>query len=267
MRRVIALYTVLLLAAALVNSCTVTTRELRHEADAAEARTLTEIRYSHFTILYDCELGEPHRFMYHLDADHGTLPRRDNFRVDRSLPEGCKRQHSNAAYNQVTGFHRGHLVPVNHLDDSREAMNASNLMTNIVPQRAEHNSRTWGQTEKLTDCYRDIRPVDVIGGVVFGDTSDEAENDYFVESHGIRTPEVFWKILLTSDPDTGEPKIIAWWIPHRDGYGSNLNGLMKPVREIEVLLGPTEPSIDVPEELKDLVPARSWQVPTGCSTG
>ncbi len=144
-------------------------------------------------------------------------------------------------------------------------MNASNLMTNIVPQLATHNSYTWYRTETLTECLRDIRPVTVIGGVVFGSSSRDLENDNFVGSHGIATPEAFWKVLLTEDT-SGHPQIIAWWTPHEDGLGTNLDRPVRTVHEIETLLGPYEQPIDVPVELKDARPTRSWPLPAGCST-
>ncbi|GAD65192.1 putative endonuclease [Aquipseudomonas alcaligenes NBRC 14159] len=226
---------------------------------------LTELDYGRFQIMYDCQLGEPHRVTYLVGADKGALERVDNFRVDRSLPEGCKGQHAADTYKPPSGFDRGHLAPANHFDDSRQAMNASNLMTNIVPQLATHNRHTWGMTETLTECYRDIRPVQVIAGVVFGDLPQDLQNDYFVQSHGIATPEYFWKVLLTED-EVGQPLIISWWIPHKTGLGTNLDPFVKSVREIEVLLGPYELPIDVPEELKDIRPAHSWARPHGCDT-
>src|SRR5690606_9404644 len=225
--------------AAAINSCTYRPQEVRHEAEAPPATAhLIELRYSRFTIWYDCERGEPRRFAYRLDRDIGTLARQDDFRPDRSLPTGCKGQHSDKSYNQVPRFHRGHLVPVNHLDEDPVAMSESNLMTNIVTQLAEHNSHTWGRTEQLIDCMRDIRPVEVIGGVVYGDSPENQANDFFVDSHGIRTPEAFWKVLITTDPATEQPRIISWWIPHQNGFGARLDGHVRTVRQLAQLFGP-----------------------------
>lgn len=236
-----------------------------HPLVFTEGPILERLDYGRFQIWFDCLLGEPNRFTYTVGEDKGTLERVDNFRVDRSLPAGCKGQFSEKTYATPKGFHRGHLAPANHFDDSRQAMNASNLMTNIVPQLATHNSYTWYRTETLTECLRDIRPVTVIGGVVFGSSSRDLENDYFVGSHGIATPEAFWKVLLTEDT-SGHPQIIAWWIPHEGGLGTNLDRFVRTVHEIETLLGPYEQPIDVPVELKDVRPTRSWPLPAGCST-
>ncbi|WP_052080977.1 DNA/RNA non-specific endonuclease [Pseudomonas sp. ML96] len=243
------------------------TPESPREAPAVltDGAPLEKLDYGRFQIWYDCQLGEPHRFTYIVGRDTGSLVRVDNFRIDRSLPPDCKGQHSAESYKEPKGFHRGHLAPNNHFDDSRQAMNASNLMTNIVPQLASHNSYTWYQTEKLTECLRDIRPVRVIGGVVFGDGPKDLENDGFVQSHGIATPEAFWKVLLTED-QVGQPIVIGWWIPHEANLGTNLDPFVRTVREIEILLGPYDLPIDVPEELKDIRPSSSWPVPAGCNT-
>ena len=228
-----------------------------------EGAPLVELDYGRFQILYDCQLGEPHRFTYTVGEDKSAIPRVKNFRVDRSLLEGCKGQHSAETYSIPPGFDRGHLAPSNHFDDSIQGMNASNLMTNIVPQLSSHNRITWYRTETLTECYRDIKPVKVIGGVVFGDMPEDLANDHFVKSHGIATPEAFWKVLVTTD-ESDQPTVIAWWIPHEGGLGANLDPFVRTVREIEVLLGPYEDQIDIPDELKDIKPSRSWELPMGC---
>lgn len=228
---------------------------------------LEKLDYGRFQIWYDCQLGEPHRFTYTVGKDVGSLEANRNFRVDRSLPSDCKGQHSTASYRHSGDqFERGHLAPINHFDDSQQAMNASNLMTNIVPQLDSHNHPTWYVTEVLTECMRDINPVTVIGGVVFGRAPKDLENDHFGGSHGIATPEMFWKVLLTTD-ELGQPKIIAWWIPHQAGLGSNLDKYLRSVRDIEQLLGPREQPIDVPESLKDIRQVQTWKAPKGCGAG
>ncbi|QVM93555.1 DNA/RNA non-specific endonuclease [Pseudomonas entomophila] len=224
---------------------------------------LTLLDRGRFQLWYDCQRGEPHRFTFTLERDEGHLERKDNFRIDRDLPPGCVGQHSAKAYSLPKGFHRGHLAANNHFDDDRAAMDASNLMSNIVPQLASHNSQTWYQTELLSECFRDRQPIKVIGGVVFGHEGEALNNDYFAQSHGIATPEVFWKVLLTED-DAGQPQVIAWWIPHQAGLGTDLTPYLRSVHEIEALLGPSEAPIDVPEAVKDQRPTFSWPVPAGC---
>lgn len=56
-------------------------------------------------------------------------------------------------------------------------------------------------------CYRDIDELLVMGGVIWG---SNAKDDYFVASHGVRTPDYFWKVIIR---DTGQDeRAIAWII-------------------------------------------------------
>ena len=60
-------------------------------------------------------------------------------------------------------------------------------MTNIVPQASTFNQGIWLAAENVAECYRDLAPVRVGGGVVYSYSA----NDYFLISHGIPTPEYF----------------------------------------------------------------------------
>jgi endonuclease G, mitochondrial len=85
-------------------------------------------------------------------------------------------------------YDRGHLVPANHLDYSKVAIRQSNFMTNILPQAANMNRGAWLLTEEITECYRDIDELLIIGGVLWGDNLND---DFFTESHGVKTPDAF----------------------------------------------------------------------------
>ena len=96
----------------------------------------------------------------------------------------------------------------------------------------------------------------VIGGVLWGtDTS----NDYFVQSHGIATPDAFWKVIVR------QGRVIAWIIPNSESAKFKvLDNYLVSVRKIEQLTGE---KIPVEEFLKDELPNSSWQIPMGCDRG
>ena len=79
-------------------------------------------------------------------------------------------------------------------------------------------------------------PLRVVGGVVYSDSA----NDYFLISHGIPTPEYFWKVILSAD------KAIAWYIPNRSDLAS-LDSYLVSITELEAKLGATVVGIDAPE--------------------
>jgi endonuclease G, mitochondrial len=72
-------------------------------------------------------------------------------------------------------------------------------------------------------------------------------NDYFLTSHGIPTPEYFWKVILSAD------KPIAWYIPSRSYLVS--------ITELEGKLGVA--MVDAPQSLK--TSRATWTLPAGCS--
>ena len=64
-------------------------------------------------------------------------------------------------------------------------------MTNITPQTSVLNQQAWLQAEEIVECWRDITTLNVFGGVIM--TSDTSK-DYFVASHGVRTPGWNWYV-------------------------------------------------------------------------
>lgn len=139
MRRLVILPLLLLLGSCAPRSLVL---EIPSAKDSPEAlftvKQLEKLDYRRFQIWYDCQLGQPHRFTYTVAKDVGSLETNRNFRVDRSLPSDCKGQHSTASYKHSgEQFERGHLAPINHFDDSQQAMNASNFMTDTFVDDTE----------------------------------------------------------------------------------------------------------------------------------
>jgi len=153
-------------------------------AGAAQAQVVT-LNKGGFVLTYDCSIHSATRYEYTLTADTGSAARPSSFYKDPDLPAGCLGQNSTASYASIrSGYDRGHLVTSNHMDYNATYIRRANYMTNIVPQVSSFNQGVWVKAENVAECYRDIAPVDVYGGVVYGDAS----NDYFLASHGIPTP-------------------------------------------------------------------------------
>ena len=222
---------------------------------------LVSMDYGGFTLLYDCTRHTALRYEYALGADTGNVARPANFTFDPTLPAGCAQQTSTASYASVVpGWDRGHLVTSNHMDYNADYILRANYMTNIVPQVASFNQGIWLDAENVAECYRDVAPLRVYGGVVYTDTS----NDYFLSSHGIATPDYFWKAILTTDPASGNLKAIAWVIPNQTGLGK-LDSYLVSLDQLEQLVGAAMVGIDAPAALKASKPAATWALPAGCS--
>ena len=217
-----------------------------------------------FRLRYDCDAHTALRYEYLLGSDSGNAPRAEQFTLDDpTLPTGCGQQLGTGSYWSVQpGWDRGHLVTANHMDASDALMAATFHMTNVVPQRALFNQGIWQEAEEIAECHRDLAPVQVVGGVLY----DDAGNDHFIASHGIRTPDWFWKVLVTTDAGAAT-QVIAWLIPNRDDLGG-LDAYLVSVAELERRVGVDQ--VDLPDlsaALKAARPATSWPLPAGCALG
>ena len=216
---------------------------------------LVALDHGGFKLLYDCDLHSALRYDYTLDRDTGNAARPSSFKLDPTMPGGCEQQTSTASYASVApGWDRGHLVTSNHMDYNAEYILRANFMSNIVPQASSFNQGIWLAAENVAECCRDLTPVRVVGGVVYSDST----NDYFLISHGIPTPEYFWKVILSAD------QAIAWYIPNRSDLASPDSYLVS-ITELEAKLGVAMVGIDAPESLKASRAPTTWALPTGCS--
>jgi endonuclease G, mitochondrial len=213
------------------------------------------LEYLGFTIWLDCEKRGAVKFQYNAQHDTGNEPRSKSFKFDPNVPKECQ-QTSIAAYGQ--GYDRGHQVPANHLDYSPEAIKESNYITNILPQTSQMNRGAWLRTEEIIECYRDIDELLVIGGVVWGNNPDD---DYFIQSHHVKTPDAFWKVVIRG---TGQDeRAIAWVVPNsKDATKKRLDSYLVSVDELEKITGEKIPVADYAKHNK---PSASWVIPAGCN--
>lgn len=219
--------------------------------------TLLRLDYEGFTVWIDCARRGAVKFRYNAQRDTGEHRRYSSFYRDPNVPDHCQ-QTSTASYKEEgQRYDRGHLVPANHLDHSEAAIRQSNTMTNILPQAANMNRGAWLHTEEIVECYRDIDELLVIGGVVWG---DNPADDHFVDTHGVETPDAFWKVIIR-----GEDRAIAWLIPNSpEATRKRVDEYLISLADLEKLTGERFPA---PEHLKADTPETSWVLPIGCEKG
>ena len=231
------------------------------EASATEVRELApgrilEVHYEGFTVWLDCARHGAFRFEYLATKDAGSEPRSPTFVIDPDVPAECQQTSASAYSTSAGNYDRGHQVPANHLDASPIAIRQSNFMTNILPQAAAMNRGAWLATEEIIECYRDIKDLHVTGGTIWG---FNPHDDYFLASHGVPTPDYFWKVVIATDD------AIAWIVPNTEHAKKNmLDQYIVPIATIERLLGE---DFDVPAPLKTKHPTHSWTLPQGCDKG
>lgn len=116
------------------------------------------------------------------------------------------------------------------------------------------NRGAWLLTEEITECYRDIDELLVIGGVIWGSNTND---DYFIYSHGVATPDAFWKVIIRND------RVIAWIVPNsKEATRKRLDNYLVSIEELEQIIGETIP---VDDYLKHDKPESSWLIPKGCN--
>jgi len=219
---------------------------------------VTKLDYEGFTVWLDCSKRGAVKFRYNAQRDTGNNKRHGSFFLDPKVPKRCQ-QYSGKSYKAGKGikYDRGHLVPANHLDYSKTAIKASNTMTNILPQAANMNRGAWLLTEEIIECYRDIDELLIIGGVIWGNNSDD---DYFIQSHGVKTPDAFWKVIIRGSGS--DERAIAWIVPNsKDAKRKQLDKYLVSIKEIERVTGETIPVADYVKQDK---PSSSWVLPRGC---
>ena len=218
------------------------------------AEELRHLDYGYYQLYIDCDKRGAKYFYYQTVKDTGNYDSRPSFKFDERLPSRC-RQLSKSTYQKPgENYHQGHLVPANHFDSDKDAYESTFYMANVLPQTNTLNTGAWKKTENLIDCFRDITDLKVWGGPVWG---DDTSNDHFVTSHGVITPDYFWKVVFTGS------QVIAWKIPNNYQAKSNkIDNWLVTVREIEGLTGV---KIEIPESFKDTKPEKTWKNPKGCS--
>ena len=90
-----------------------------------------------------------------------------------------------------------------------------------------------------------------------------ATTNYFVKTHGVRTPDAYWKVIIRG---TGaDEQAIAWIVPNsQDATAKRLDKYLISVDDIETAIGEKIPVADYAKHGKL---NNSWQLPIGCDEG
>jgi endonuclease G len=244
-------------AVSLPESQAAKTGPLSQQVGITRSGNILRLDYEGFTVWLDCAHRGAVKFRYNAQHDTGNEKRHGNFFLDPQVPPECQ-QTSAKAYGRK--YDRGHLVPANHLDHSQTAIKQTNTMTNILPQAANMNRGAWLLTEEIVECYRDIDELLVIGGVIWGASPSD---DHFLKSHGVRTPDAFWKVIIRGIGQ--DERAIAWIVPNsQEATKKNLDKYLVSVEELERATGEKIPVADYAKYDK---PAVSWLIPRGCNKG
>ena len=92
---------------------------------------------------------------------------------------------------------------------------------------------------------------------------NNSADDYFVQSHGVRTPDAYWKVIVRGT--CSDERAIAWIVPNsQDATGKRLDQYLVSVDEIEKVTGEKIPVADYAKHEKLNA---SSHIPIGCNEG
>lgn len=131
---------------------------------------------------------------------NGTAKRIKKFKADPLLvklgiPPVTHEDYTNS------GFTRGHLAPAEDFSRSKEAIESTFIMSNVIPQKGSVNSGSWAQLERQVRSWAcGEEKITVLTGPVLG-----AELQKIKKS--ITIPNEFFKVIIDETPPR---KVIAF---------------------------------------------------------
>ncbi|NVO31088.1 DNA/RNA non-specific endonuclease [Hymenobacter lapidiphilus] len=162
-----------------------------------------------YAVGYHARRGTPTWVSWHLGAaDMGSAPRQDDFRPDPALP----RQFYAATSRSYSGsgFDRGHNCPSADRTRTLDDNSATFLMTNMIPQAANNNQRTWGNLEEWTrtQVQRGQEVYIIMGSYGQGGTGLQGFKTTIDEGR-VTVPARVWKVLVLLPAGSNDLQRIA----------------------------------------------------------
>jgi len=147
-----------------------------------------------FQICYDYDLKAAKAVGYTLYGDlvnENNIDKRPSFRVERAI----ERQYRATASDYTgSGYDRGHLACDAAFDWSKESLNATYSLANIIPQARKVNRYTWIKAERYARYIAvNLGSVNVVNVVKY------EENPKRIGDHSIAVPTGYYKVLYNRD--------------------------------------------------------------------
>lgn len=181
---------------------------------------LSQYDFGYYSVLSRCSDRSASLVWSKVMRDTGNEPRPSGFYLSNKIDSNCTSKTTNTYKGKYDGvsFHRGHYLDAALFDFDSVAMKESFFMINMSPQNSYLNANGgWRKTERFIECERE-RPefgntLDyyVFAGPIWGDNPSD---DYFYSSHGVRTPDGYFKLFIEKDLSSKNSKSYAWIFPN-----------------------------------------------------
>ncbi len=180
-----------------------------------------------YTLSYNKENKLPNWVAWHLTSDHtdGAIKRLNTYFEDITVPTP---RATDKDYHGSSWTH-GHMCPAGDNKWDLEAMQESNILTNICPQDGHLNTGLWNRIEQ--DCRKWAQKYGEIF-IVCGPVLLNSEHETIGENN-IVVPEAFFKVILRITP---KPKAIGFVIRNNKGTKKR-DQFINNVDEVERITG------------------------------
>ncbi len=203
---------------------------------------ITVLNKGHFVVGYAEDFLNPAWVFHRIGRaiDFRSFPR-PGFRIDGDTQSRVRTQdYTNS------GFDRGHMAP-NFAMGSRfgaEGARSTFVMSNVVPQVHSLNDGQWGDLEEwiagrkppnataqnfIRGWADEFEEVWVVVGPLFEEERDPLDS-------GIPVPSGFFCIVV-DEQENGQPRALAFIMPHVDQRVDELTGFLTTVDDIEIRTG------------------------------
>ncbi|MBI4908928.1 MAG: DNA/RNA non-specific endonuclease [Acidobacteria bacterium] len=180
-----------------------------------------------FVLCFDSSRNVPTWAAYELKPEHlaaPSAPRHKHFRRDTELGGPSDSDYKNS------GFSRGHAVPAADLAWNPEALQASFLLSNAIPQNPSLNSGKWRLLEKsLRRIAARSDAVIIFTGPVF------CESTAYIGRHTIAVPCRLFKVAIAVHDS--QLTAFAAVLPNDSNPAESLNSFATSIRQVELATG------------------------------
>jgi endonuclease G len=187
----------------------------------------------HFVVCYDAAHKVPAWVGYALTADEAktkATSRTGSFRADADLPRGQRAE--NADYSG-SGYDKGHMAPANDFSWNVDAMKATFVLCNAVPQRHGVNGGQWAQLEaSIHDLAAKQGTVWVVSGPLFVGGKPVKT----IGADKVAVPTHTYKVVLCIHPN-GDKEMFGFVMPNVNKPSGTISSYTFSVDTVEKLTG------------------------------
>jgi len=185
------------------------------------------VHHNYYSLSYSEANEQAEWVAYELKKSHISKNdfKRPYFEIDHSVPtiSADWRNYKNSGYD------RGHYCPAGDRKFSKEAFTETFLTSNISPQEHNFNAGVWNRLEqKVRYWATKYDGVYVVTGGILKNLKET------IGDENVTVPTQFYKLVL--DYNNGNPKLIAFLLPHKDS-NKPLYNFVTSTDNIEKLTG------------------------------